>query len=162
MNRTFKLVVVAAIAGSSRFALAASSGAASFADAFAGMQALSSNSSQWQPAQRAPAGTTVARHEPLSIRDYQALSSNSSQWQFDQGVSIDRGPTFAQTHPHGIPFADYQALSANSDQYGPSANAASSMAMSDGVATTAGSGATLRQRLTGWFRGRAPASMQDD
>lgn len=102
----------------------------SFAGRFAAMQALSSNSSQWQPAapQRGngPRNAAVA----LSLRDMQALNSDSPVWQIDQGrVAVDRGPTFAQTHPHGLAFAQYQAYASNSNEFSLPASAVAPPAM---------------------------------
>src|SRR5205809_5048456 len=115
MNKTFTFLAVAALASGSNLAFAQSP---AFADTFAEMQALSSNSSQWQPTQPSVGREAVAPRSRLTLRDYQALSSNSSQWQLGQGqIGIDNGPTFAKTHPQGIPFAEYQAVATNSDQY---------------------------------------------
>ncbi|MGG7380182.1 hypothetical protein ACQ7B2_15980, partial [Escherichia coli] len=50
---------------------------ASFANSFAEMQALSSNSSQWQQARPTfSRGAPIPRSQ-LSVSDYQALASNS-------------------------------------------------------------------------------------
>jgi hypothetical protein len=163
MNRTFKLFVVAVLIGGSRATLAAST-SASFADTFATMQSLSSNSSQWQPTPSQPTRLALTPRSPLSIADYQALASNSPQWQGDQAaVRVDRGPTFARTHPQGIPFAEYQALAANSDQYAISENdPTSAIATSDAGKRAREAGTRLRNRLTSLFRPSASPPTQDD
>ena len=53
MNKTFTFLAVAALASGSNLAFAQSP---AFADTFAEMQALSSNSSQWQPTQPSGSG----------------------------------------------------------------------------------------------------------
>ena len=163
MNKTFTFLAVAAFVGGSNLTFAQSP-KAPFADTFAEMQALSSNSSQWQPAQPRVERDALAPRNRLTLRDYQALSSNSSQWQFDQGqVGVDNGPTFAKTHPQGIPFAEYQALAANSDQYAVTdSRAASSIARTEGPMIAGSRGPTLRDRLTSFFHRSAPVSTQDD
>ena len=83
MNKTFTFLAVAALASGSNLALAQSP-KSSFADTFAEMQNLSSNSSQWQPTQPSVGREAVAPRSRLTLRDYQALSSNSSRWQLDQ------------------------------------------------------------------------------
>ena len=161
MNKTFTFLAVAALASGSNLAFAQSP---SFADTFAEMQALSSNSSQWQPTQPSGGREAVAPRSRLALRDYQTLSSNSSQWQLGQGqIGVDNGPTFAKTHPQGIPFADYQAVAANSDQYAVTGSVAtSSIARTDGPTIAGSRGSTLRDRLTTFFHRSAPVSTQDD
>lgn len=110
----------------------------SFADSFATMQELSSNSSNWQRDKpvfsRAPRQPSAA----VSFGDYQALSSNSSQWQLDQGViTIDNGPTFAKTHPHGLSFSEYQAYASNSDEFALPPNADTSSFAATGTVNVA-------------------------
>lgn len=163
MNKTFTFLAIAGFVGGSNLAFAQPP-KAPFADTFAEMQALSSNSAQWQPAQPRVERDALAPRSRLSLRDYQALSSNSSQWQFDQGqVGVDNGPTFAKTHPQGIPFAEYQALAANSDQYAVADSvAASSIARTDSPTIAGSRGPTLRDRLTSFFHRSTPASTQDD
>lgn len=160
MNKTLKVLVLAMLAAGPTLALAQTP-RASFADSFAQMQALSSNSSQWQPMQPTLTRQAVAPRDLLSFREYQALASNSSQWQRDQGsVGVDKGPTFAKTHPRGIPFGDYQAIASNSDAFQTTNTAGpSSVATSDGGNPSADSGSTPRDRLARAFRqGRAVPS----
>ena len=93
MRKTFTFLAVAALTAGSTLAFAQSS-KTSFADAFGNLQ---------------------------------ALSSNSSQWQIDQGpMIVDRGPTFAQTHPQGLSFVEYQALASNSGEFQISGDGATS------------------------------------
>jgi hypothetical protein len=163
MNKTFTFLAVATLVGGSNLTFAQPP-KASFADNFAEMQALSSNSSQWQPAQPRVERDALALRSRLTLTDYQALSSNSSQWQLDQGhVGVDNGPTFARTHPQGIPFVEYQALAANSDQYAVADSvAASSIARTDAPMVAGSRGPTLRDRLTSFFHRSRTASTQDD
>ena len=163
MNKTFTFLAVAALVSGSNLALAQSL-KSSFADTFAEMQALSSNSSQWKPTQPSAGREAVAPRNRLTLRDYQALSSNSSQWQFDQGqVGVDNGPTFAKTHPNGIPFGDYQALAANSDQYATSNNVTTSLiATAEAAGIARSRGPTLRDRLTSFFHRGTQVMTQDD
>ena len=96
----------------------------SFVRSFAAMQALSSNSSNWQ--QDKPQLGNGPRNPPLALalRDLQALASDSPVWQIDQGrIPLDLGPTFAQTHPHGLAFSQYQAYASNSGEFALPANA---------------------------------------
>ena len=150
MNKTFTFLVVAALLESSPLAFAQSP-KGSFADTFAEMQALSSNSSQWQPPQSAVSRQAAGPRDRVALRDYQALASNSSQWQIDQGtIPIDSGPTFAQTHPHGIAFAEYQAVASNSGEFQLSGDADISSYASTATPQAAMSGRpTLRDR---WAR----------
>ena len=163
MNKTFTFLAVAALVGGSNLAFAQSP-KASFAGTFAEMQALSSNSSQWQPTQPSGGREAVAPRSRLALRDYQTLSSNSSQWQLGQGqIGVDNGSTFAKTHPQGIPFAEYQAVAANSDQYAAAGSVAtSSIARTDGPTIAGSRGSTLRDRLTSFFHRSTPVSTQDD
>ena len=96
----------------------------SFADTFATMQSLSSNSSNWQ--QDNPVFSKVPRERSagFSIGEMQALSSDSPVWRIDHGkVEVDHGPTFAQTHPHGLSFSQYQAYASNSGEFALAPNA---------------------------------------
>ncbi|HEY4139152.1 MAG TPA: hypothetical protein VGN65_11895 [Casimicrobiaceae bacterium] len=153
MNKTFTFLAVAALTASSTLVFAQSP-KASFADTFADMQALSSNSSQWQPPQPVVSRQAAGPRDRVALRDYQALSSNSSQWQIDQGtIAIDSGPTFAQAHPHGIAFAEYQALASNSGEFQLSGNAdASSYASTATPQAAMGARPTLRDRWARLFR----------
>src|SRR5438105_4800993 len=82
----------------------------SFADTFASMQSLSSNSSNWQQDKPTFSNVPKGPKAAFSIREMQALSSDSPVWQIDQGkVDFDHGATFAQMHPHGLSFSQYQA-----------------------------------------------------
>ena len=129
MNKS-RHVVVALLLGATASLAHAQSGGDSFAGNFAALQALSSNSSQWQPAApqiaNGPRNASVA----LSLRAMQALNSDSPVWQIDQGrITPDRGPTFAQTHPHGLAFAQYQAYASNSGEFSAPANTVAPPAM---------------------------------
>jgi hypothetical protein len=117
MNNSRHLIVAALLGATASLAHAEAPRNAFAAD-FASMQALSSNSSQWQPG--APQVGIGPRNAPvaLSLRAMQALNSDSPVWQPDQGrVVVDRGPTFAQKHPHGLAFAQYQAYASNSGEF---------------------------------------------
>lgn len=121
----------------------------SFADVFASMQAASSNSSNWQRDKpvfsKGPTNPTAA----LSIREMQALSSDSPGWQIDHGkVEFDHGPTFAQTHPHGLSFSQYQAYASNSGEFALPPNADTSSIAATGTVNVTGDTAkqTLRER----------------
>ena len=163
MNKTFTFVALATLLSSSSLAFAQPS-AASFANSFAEMQALSSNSSQWQPVRPTfSRGAPIPRSQ-LSVSDYQALASNSAQWQFDQGrIGVDNGPTFAQTHPHGISFADYQALASNSGEYQIAADSGStSVAVNEGPDSNTKRGPTLRERLASLFRAKTDAATKSN
>jgi len=95
----------------------AQSSAPSFADTFADMQSLSSDSIQYQREKPVISKAPAARVARFSLRDMQALSSDSPLWQVDAGKpALDRGPTFANTHPHGLSFAEYQALASNAPE----------------------------------------------
>jgi len=94
-----------------------------FADTFASMQSLSSNSSNWQQDKPRFSNVSKGPQAAFSIRQMQALSSDSPIWQLDQGkVEFDRGPTFAQAHPHGLSFSQYQAYAANSEEFAVPSN----------------------------------------
>ena len=162
MNRSLNVALAILLGGGASLSVAQSP-KESFADSFATMQELSSNSSNWQrdkPAfSKAPRQPSAA----VSLRDYQALSSNSSQWQLDQGViTIDKGPTFAKTHPHGLSFSEYQAYAANSDQFALPPNADTSSFAATGTVNMARDNAkpTLNERMTGFLR-RAGAANAD-
>lgn len=159
MNKTFTFVAAAALVSSSTIALAQPS-TVSFADSFAAMQALSSNSSQWQPAQPTFSRGGAIPRAQLSVSDYQALASNSTQWQLDQGrIGIDNGPTFAQTHPHGISFADYQALASNSGEYQIAADSRStSVAANEPPNANTSKAPTLRERWASLFGAKKGAA----
>jgi hypothetical protein len=84
----------------------------------------------------------------------QALSSDSPVWQIDQGnVVFDRGPTFAQTHPHGLSFAQYQAYASNSDEFAPPSNGETSSMAATGSMNVAGDSAkpTLSERIANFL-----------
>jgi len=109
---------LALVIGSAASVTHAQAPAGSFADAFASMQSLSSNSSNWQ--REAPYVSNSPRESfaGLSMREMQALSSDSPSWSLDHGkIEVDRGQTFAQTHPHGLSFPQYQAYASNSDEF---------------------------------------------
>lgn len=149
-------LAVVVLAGASTLAFAQPS-SSSFASTFAEMQALSSNSSQWQQQTPSFSRQAATPHDRVSLGDYQALSSNSSQWQPDQGgMPVDNAPAFARTHPRGIPFAEYQALASNSGEYQmASAGIGLPLATADSRHTS------LRDRLAAIF-GRSNATPAND
>ena len=153
MNKSLNVALAILFGGTASLAIAQSP-KESFAESFATMQALSSNSSNWQ---RDKPVFTKAPRQPsaaLSLRDYEALSSNSSQWQLDQGViTIDNGPTFAKTNPHGLSFSQYQAYASNSDEFALPPNADVSSFAATGAVNVANDTAkpTLRDRITGFL-----------
>jgi hypothetical protein len=109
--------------GATPFARAQSS-APSFADTFADMQSLSSDSIQYQREKPVFSNAPAERVARFSLRDMQALSSDSPVWQVDADKpALDRGPTFAKTHPHGLSFAEYQALASNAPEVASTSNA---------------------------------------
>src|SRR5216110_3473370 len=123
MNKSLNVALAIFLGGTASLAIAQSP-KESFADTFANMQSLSSNSSEWQREKpvfsKAPRETSTG----LSIREMQALSSDSPVWLIDQGkVEFDHGSTFAQTHPHGLSFAQYQAYASNSGEFALPSNA---------------------------------------
>jgi hypothetical protein len=135
MNKSLN-VALAILFGSTASLALAQSPKESFVDTFATMQSLSSNSSNWQ--QDKPVFSKVPRERSagFSLRETQALSSDSPVWQIDQGkVQFDRGPTFAQTHPHGLSFSQYQAYASNSGEFAlaPNADMPSIAATGDGL-----------------------------
>ena len=161
MNKSLNVALAILFGGTASLSVAQSP-KESFADMFATMQAESSNSSNWQ--RDKPVFSKAPRPSAaLSLRDYEALSSNSSQWQLDQGViTIDKGPTFAKTHPHGLSFSEYQAYAANSDQFALPPNADTSSFAATGTVNMARDNAkpTLNERMTGFLR-RAGATNAD-
>jgi len=163
MNKTFTFLAVAALMAGSTMA-SAQPARTSFADTFAEMQAVSSNSSQWQPRQALVTARVAGPRDRVALADYQALASNSSQWQLDQGpVVVDGGPTFAQTHPRGIAFAEYQALASNSGEFqnvgdGGITSSFASTGAAQGAVTA---GLTLRDRWARLFR-RTDATTQNN
>ena len=128
MNKSLSVALAILVGGTASLAIAQSP-KESFADTFAAMQELSSNSSNWQRDKPFFSKTPRERSAGYSIRDMQALSSDSPGWQIDQGrVEFDRGPTFAQSHPHGLSFAQYQAYASNSGEFALSPTADMSIA----------------------------------
>ncbi len=116
-------VAIAVLLGVTASLAHAQSTKESFAGSFAAMQALSSNSPQWQPDRPQLGNAPRNAPEALSLAGLQALSSDSPVWQIDHGrVPLDRGPTFAKTHPHGLEFAQYQAYASNSGDFSAPAN----------------------------------------
>ena len=162
MNKSLNVALAILLGGAASLSVAQSP-KESFADMFAAMQAASSNSSNWQRDKpvfsKAPRQPSAA----LSLRDYEALSSNSSQWQLDQGViTIDKGPTFAKTNPHGLSFSQYQAYASNSDEFALPSNADTSSFAATGTVNVARDNAkpTLGERIAGFWR-RAGATNAD-
>ena len=162
MNKSRNVALAIFFGGTASLAVAQSP-KESFADTFASMQAASSNSSNWQ---RDKPVFSKAPREPsagFSIREMQALSSDSPGWQIDQGkVEFDRGPTFAQTHPHGLSFSEYQAYASNSDEFALPPNADTSSFAATGTVNMARDNAkpTLSERIAGFLR-RAGATNAD-
>jgi hypothetical protein len=116
-NRSLN-VALAIVLGTAASLAFAQSTKDSFADTFASMQSLSSNSSNWQQDKPRLSNVSGRPQATFSIRQMQALSSDSPIWQLDQGkVEFDHGPTFAQAHPHGLSFSQYQAYAANSGEF---------------------------------------------
>ena len=119
MNKSLNVALAILLGGTASLAVAQSP-KESFADTFATMQSLSSNSSNWQQDKPVFSKAPRERSAGYSLRDMQALSSDSPVWQIDQGkVQFDQGPTFAQTHPHGLSFSQYQAYASNSGEWLP-------------------------------------------
>src|SRR5437762_1656507 len=124
MNKSLNVALAIFLGGTAPLAIAQSP-KESFADAFAHMQSLSSNSSNWQGDKPVFSNARREASAGLSIREMQALSSDSPVWQIEQGkVEFDHGARFAQTHPHGLSFSQYQAYASNSAEFGLPPNAA--------------------------------------
>ena len=162
MNKPLSVALAILLGGTASLSVAQSS-KESFADSFAAMQELSSNSANWQ---RGKPVLSKAPREPgpgFSLRDMQALSSDSPVWQVDQGkVEFDRGPTFAKTHPHGLSFSQYQEYASNSGEFALPPNADTSSFAATGTVNVAGDNAkpTLGERIAGFLR-RAGATNAD-
>ena len=123
MNKSLNIALAILFGGTASLAIAESP-KESFADTFANMQSLSSNSSNWQRDKPVFIKAPRERSAGYSIREMQALSSDSPVWQIDQGkVEFDHGPTFAQTHRHGLSFSQYQAYASNSGEFALPPNA---------------------------------------
>ncbi|HEY3180183.1 MAG TPA: hypothetical protein VGL25_15040 [Casimicrobiaceae bacterium] len=138
MNKSRNVALAIVLGGTASLALAQSP-KESFADTFARMQSLSSNSSNWQRDKPVISNVPKDPIAGLSIREMQALSSDSPGWQIDQGkVEFDHGPTFAQTHPHGLSFSQYQAYASNSGEFTLPPNADVSSFAATGTVTVAG------------------------
>ena len=145
MNKSLNIALAIFLGGTASLAIAQSP-KESFADTFANMQSLSSNSSNWQRDKPVFSKAPGEARAGFSIRDMQALSSDSPVWQIDQGkVEIDHGPTFAQTYPHGLSFSQYQAYASNSGEFALPPNAA----MPSLVATGAVNDGTSRASQSG-------------
>ena len=107
MNKSLNVALAFLLGGAASLAFAQST-KESFADTFATMQALSSNSSNFQRDKPDFSNTPRKPSVGFSIREMQALSSDSPAWQIDQGkVEFDHGPTFVQTRPHGLSSPQY-------------------------------------------------------
>ena len=138
MNKSLNVALAILLGGIASLAIAQSP-RESFADTFANMQSLSSNSSNWQ--QDKPVFSKAPRQPgaAYSTHEMQALSSDSPVWQIDQGkVEFDHGPTFAQMHPHGLSFSQYQAYASNSGEFALPMNADMSSFAATGNVTVAG------------------------
>ena len=123
MNKSLNVALAILFGGTASLALAQSP-KESFVDTFAAMQSLSSNSSNWQQDKPVFSKAPRERGAGYSLREMQALSSDSPVWQIDHGkVEVDRGPTFAQTHPRGLSFSQYQAYASNSGEFALTPNA---------------------------------------
>jgi hypothetical protein len=137
-HKTLNVALALFLGGAASLAVAQSP-KESFADTFATMQSLSSNSSNWQ--QHKPIFSQAARTRTakFSLRDMQALSSDSPVWQIDHGkVEFDRGPTFAQTHANGLSFSQYQAYNSDSEEFALPPGADSSRFAGSGSVNLAG------------------------
>jgi hypothetical protein len=155
MNKSLN-VALAILFGTTASLALAQSPKESFADTFATMQALSSNSSNVYQRDK-PVFSKAARESRAgySTREMQALSSDSPVWEIDQGkVALDRGPTFAQTHPHGLSFSEYQAYASNSGEFALPTNANASSIAATGTVNIAGAAAkqTVSQRIASFLR----------
>jgi hypothetical protein len=138
MHRSLNVALAILLGGTASLAVAQSP-KESFADTFATMQSLSSNSSNWQQDKPVFSKVPTERSAGYSIRDMQALSSDSPVWQIDQGkVQFDHGPTFAQTHPHGLSFSQYQAYASNSGEFALPPNADMPSIAATGTVNVAG------------------------
>jgi hypothetical protein len=149
MNKSLNVALAILLGGTASLAVAQSP-KESFADTFATMQGLSSNSSNWQGDKPVFSKAPRQRSAGFSLRETQALSSDSPVWQIDQGkVQFDQGPTFAQTHPHGLSFAQYQAYASNSGEFALPPNADTSSFAATGTVKVAGDTAkpTLGERI---------------
>jgi hypothetical protein len=117
VNNSLNVAFALLLGGTASLAVAQSP-KESFADLFAGMQAESSNSSHYQRDKAVLSNAPKEAVARLSTPEMQALSSDSPVWQIDHGkIEVDRGPTFAQTHPHGLSFSQYQAYASNSGEF---------------------------------------------
>jgi hypothetical protein len=158
MNKSLNVALAVLLGGTTSLAVAQSP-KESFADTFATMQGLSSNSSNWQQDKPVFSKAPRERSAGYSLRDMQALSSDSPGWQIDQGkVQFDRGPTFAQTHPHGLSFSQYQAYASNSGEFALPPNADMPSIAATGTVNVAGNAAkpTLGERIASFLhRGSA-------
>jgi hypothetical protein len=153
MNKSLNVALAILLGGTASLAVAQSP-KESFADTFATMQGLSSNSSNWQQDKPVFNKSPRERSAGYSLRDMQALSSDSPVWQIDQGkVQFDRGPTFAQTHPHGLSFSVYQAYASNSGEFALPPNADMPSIAATGTANVAGDTAkpTLIERIASFL-----------
>jgi len=163
MTKSLNVALAVLIGGAASFAYAQSPKEA-FANAFADMQSLSSNSSNWQRATPTFSKAPRERSAGLSIREMQALSSDSPVWEIDGGkIEVDHGPTFAQTHPHGLSFSQYQAYASNSDEFAPPRTVdISSIAATDPV-SVAGDAAkvTLHDRIANFLHRGGPSNTSD-
>jgi hypothetical protein len=133
----------------------------SFADAFADMQALSSNSSNWQRDKPVFSKAPRERVAGFSLRDMQALSSDSPVWELEQGkIEVDRGPSFARTNPHGLSFSQYQAYASNSDEFALPRNVATLYVAENEAMTVAGNATkpTLHDRIASFLHRRASSN----
>jgi len=117
MNKSLNVVLAILFGGTASLAIAQSP-KESFADTFATMQSLSSNSTNWQREKPVFSKAPTELSAGFSLREMQALSSDSPVWQIDHGkVQLDHRLTFAQTHPHGLSFSQYQAYASNSGEF---------------------------------------------
>ena len=153
MNKSLNVALAILFGGTASLAVAQSP-KESFADTFATMQSLSSNSSNWQRDKPVLSKAPKEASAGFSLREMQALSSDSPVWQIDQGkVQFDQGPTFAQTHPHGLSFSQYQAYASNSGEFALPPNADTSSFAATGMLNVAGDTAksTLGERITSFL-----------
>ncbi len=140
MNKLTKITVAALLAGTATIAAAQQNSAKAFADQFATLQSYSGSSASqlWSPAPKTFSSKSDDPATPLTENEMQARSDESGLYQADHGnVHPDKGPTFAQLNPHGLPFAYYQAESSNSGEWKMPASATTAYASTNGAAPVA-------------------------
>jgi hypothetical protein len=113
MRKTIEVLGAAVLFGTATLAYASKS--AQFADEFSVLQSYSGSGPMYHPA-------PTFRNRPddptkgLTERGMQARSNGDPPWQ-PAPPAEPITPTFAQTNPHGLPFAYYEAASSHSDEF---------------------------------------------